>query len=73
MVYFDGVLTTDQACHVCADEQGEQGVAGEAGLPGPFGPKVKHHHLQTEELEYDLISVKNKLLPRDCYNSKNIS
>lgn len=41
MLYFDGDI--DQACH--ADEQGERGVAGEAGLPGPFGPKVKHHHL----------------------------
>lgn len=45
MVYFDGVLTIDQACHVCPDEQGERGVAGEAGLPGPLGPKVQLHHL----------------------------
>lgn len=70
MVYFDGDI--DQACH--ADEQGERGVAGETGLPGPLGPKVKHHHLQTEDIEYilyDQISVKNKLLQRGCYNSKN--
>jgi len=45
MVYLDVVWTIDQACHVCADEQGERGAAGEAGLPGPLGLKVRHHHL----------------------------